>query len=469
MARTGRILVADDEAGIRTLLARVLGRAGHDVFLAESGEEALTKSAEALPHVALLDMKMPGINGVEVLRRLKELDPSIQGIVITAHSTVESAVQAMKLGAFDYIRKPFDNDELLLTVERALDLVFLRREVTGLRRRLGEEQGIDAIIATNPNMRRILEDVKTVAQSRSTVLVCGESGTGKELVARAIHHHSPRQSCPFIKVNCAAISEELLESELFGHERGAFTGAIQRREGKFELAHTGTILLDEVSEMSPKLQAKLLRVLQERELDRVGGRHPIPVDVRVIATTNRDLQAEMAHGRFREDLFYRLNVVALNLPPLRERREDIPLLTQHFLARYSQETNRRFAGIEPAALETLCRCPWPGNVRQLQNAIERAVVLSRGDTIRLSDLPADITGRAEPPRAAGRDGVPIGLTVEEVERRLILGTLEAEGWNRTRAAQILGLSIRTIRNKLHQYTREGHVPRERITEGPEDP
>lgn len=446
-----KILVVDDEIGIRNLLRRVLKGEGYDVREAGSGEEAMDMAREDLPDLVLCDIKMPGKDGIETLADLKELSPNVEVVMLTAHSTVESAVTAMKLGAADYLKKPFDVEELKIVIDKILGVAELKRENADLREEVGLKYGIDRIIGADSKMQEVFEFIRTVAPTPSTVLIQGESGTGKELIAGAIHFLSPRRHKRFIRVNCAAISEELLESELFGHERGAFTGAVRSTEGKFILADGGSILLDEVSEMSPKLQAKLLRVLQEREIDKVGGREPVRVDVRVMATTNRNLEEEIRKGAFREDLFYRLNVVTISFPPLRERKSDIPTLVEHFIAKYNREMNKRIESIHPDAMQAMIRYNWPGNVRQLENCIERAIVICQGPRIELGHMPPDIAYADAPPEAAIHSGFEVGMTVAEMERRLIFKTLEFTENNRTRAADMLGISIRTLRNKLNEY------------------
>ncbi|MEW6237679.1 MAG: sigma-54 dependent transcriptional regulator [Candidatus Omnitrophota bacterium] len=449
-----KILIADDEIGIQNLLSRVLKGEGYDVRIAGRGDEAIRMALEDPPDLVLCDIKMPGKDGIETLAELKEFSGEIEVIMLTAHSTVESAVKAMKLGATDYLKKPFDVDELKIVIEKVLGLAEIKRENSTLRQEIGLKYGIDHIIGKDPKMMEIFDLIKTVAATPSTVLIYGESGTGKELIAGAIHYHSPRRHRRFVKVNCAAISEELLESELFGHEKGAFTGAVRANEGKFILADGGSILLDEVSEMSPKLQAKLLRVLQEREVDKVGGREPIPVDARVMATTNRNLEEEIKKGRFREDLYYRLNVVNISFPPLRERKGDIPELALRFFEKYNMEMNKKIQGIDKDAEQALFRYHWPGNVRQLQNCIERAIVLCQGSKIELKHLPPEILRTASSPEPAKETGLEVGFTVAEMEKQLIFKTLDFTKNNRTRAAEILGISIRTLRNKLNEYFKD---------------
>ncbi len=449
------ILVADDELGIRNLLKRALEKEGYRVVLAEDGAEALRCHEREAPNLFLCDIKMPEMDGLQVLQAVRERDPQAQVIMLTAVDTAKTALRAMELGAFRYVTKPFDLVEVKAHVAKALEVVDVVRTNRDLQEEMGLRYGLDRIVGKDPSMIEIYDLIRTVAPTPSTVLIRGESGTGKELIAGAIHCLSPRSNKRFIKVNCAAISEELLESELFGHEKGSFTGATRQHEGKFVMADGGTILLDEISEMSAKLQAKLLRVLQEKEVDRVGGREPVTVDVRVAATTNRDLGAAIEEGTFREDLYYRLNVVTIEFPPLRERRSDIAMLCKHFIAKYNQEMNKRIQGVDRDAEQALIRYHWPGNVRQLENAIERAVVLCSEPTIGERYLPTEIVGGGGPVKSG--DGIGrVGLTVGEVERELILKTLESVDRNRTRAAEMLGISIRTLRNKLHEYRESGH-------------
>jgi DNA-binding NtrC family response regulator len=441
-----KILIVDDEEGIRSVLNRVLGKS-HETRQASNGAEALQAAQEFRPDLLICDLKMPELDGIGVLRGLQErnLDPLV--IMLTAHGTVETAVEAMKLGAFDYLRKPFDVDEVRVVVDKALSIGQLKEEVKSLRRQAQKRDRLDRIVGKSKSMIQAYELIEQVAPSRSTVLITGESGTGKEMIARAIHAHSPRAEKAFIAVNCAAISGELLESELFGHEKGSFTGATSSKQGKFELANGGTLFLDEISEMAPRLQAKLLRVLQENEIDRVGGTAPIPVDVRILASTNRVLKDEIKKDRFREDLFYRLNVVNLSFPPLRERKEDIPLLANHFVGRYAEENGRTIGEIPDETMEVLMRYHWPGNVRELENVIERAVVLCRNGTLNTDTLPDEVR---EPQPSEGL-GIGIGMTTADAERVLILETLKSVDNSRTKAAEILGISIRTLRNKINEY------------------
>ncbi|HLK11879.1 MAG TPA: sigma-54 dependent transcriptional regulator [Candidatus Binatia bacterium] len=439
------ILVIDDEPGIRAGLAEVLGRGGFAVEQAGTAEDGLACLAAGDVALCFVDLRLPGMSGLELLRELRQRGCTVPTVVITAHGTVEDAVAAMKLGAVDFLAKPFSPAELLhlaqgLLAEEAED------------REGGAEAppaGRRPIISRDPATLAVLEIAEGVASSRAPVLVQGESGTGKELLARYLHERGRRRGKPFVAVNCAALPRELLESELFGHERGAFTGAIARKIGKFELAHGGTILLDEISEMELPLQAKLLRVLQEYEVDRLGGTAPVPIDVRVVATTNRRLRDLVDRGQFREDLYYRLMVVPLMLPPLRERKDDVDLLADHFLRRFS--AGRQLV-LAPETRALLRSRPWPGNVRELEHAVERAALLARGPVLTVEDF----TERDPLPPRLELGGLA-GLTVREVERQLILDTLRRTNNNRTQAARLLGISIRTLRNKLAEYRQRGEV------------
>ena len=387
------------------------------------------------------------MDGVELLQKLRELDPDTAVIVTTAFGAVDTAVAAMRAGAVDYLTKPINVDELLLVIERALEQSRLRRETHELRTQLAERYRFDNVIGSSPKMQQVFKVVAQVAPSRATVLLSGESGTGKELIAAAVHHRSPRNDGPFVKLHCAALAESLLESELFGHERGAFTGAERRREGRFEQANGGTLFLDEIGDISAATQVKLLRVLQEHEFERVGGNQTIRVDVRVIAATNRDLRAMVADGRFREDLFYRLNVINITLPPLKERTSDIPALAMHFLRRYAEENAKKVDRFSDGALARLVGYTWPGNVRELENVVERAVVLADGESIETTHLPPEVVPASES-RAAPL--IP-GSSMGDIERYAILTTLEAQGGSTSRAAEVLGISVRKIQYKLQEY------------------
>src|SRR5512143_1086799 len=385
-----KILVVDDEPGMRSLLKKVLSKEGYFVTPFEKGEEALDALSSEDYDLAILDIEMPGLNGIELLKRIKRKDAGLNVVMITAYGSLQSAVEAMRLGAYDYLTKPFQMDEIKLVVEKALERERLITENRELHRELEEQYRFTGIVGKSPRMEEVYELVSRVAGTNASVLIQGESGTGKELVARSIHYNSRRKGSPLVILNCAALAEGVLESELFGHEKGAFTGAIRRKAGRFELAHGGTLFLDEIGEIPIATQLKLLRVLQEHEFERVGGEKTIKVDVRIIAATNRDLMAAVREGRFREDLYYRLNVVTINMPPLRERREDVPALAGHFLAKFAQETGKHVEGIDHRAMEMLVHYDWPGNVRELENIMERAVVLEKGDTVTPASLPLQL-------------------------------------------------------------------------------
>ena len=428
------ILVVDDDGDIRDILSETLNSLGYRVITAANGQECLDKVDKEGPELVLLDIEMPVKNGLEVLKELRRSRRDTTAIMITAYGSIERAVQAMKEGAFDFITKPFDLDHIVLIVEKALERERLKR---GFERFAEEEsQRYRLIGGDSPQMRAAIETAKKAASSRSTVLLLGESGTGKEVFARAIHQWSDRSGEPFIAINCVGLSKDLLESELFGHEKGAFTGAHQLKKGKMELAHGGTVFLDEVGDISAELQTKLLRFLQEREFERVGGTQPIHVDVRVIAATNRELSSSIKEGRFREDLYYRLNVIPISLPPLRERREDIPVLAQYFLRRFAAETKKNFTGMTAEAEARLVAYPWPGNVRELANAIERAAVLGQGPEITLDDLPPRIV-YSEAERTS--DGLSYREAVDAARADVIRRTLATTRGNRAAAARILGL------------------------------
>jgi len=449
-----RVLVADDDALTRELLAETLGRCGCEVTLAANGSEAVRALEREEFDLVLTDVKMPERSGMDVLQRAREVNRDAPVVLMTAYGTIESAVEAMKNGAFDYIVKPFSPDRVEVLLQRVGEWWALLRENRYLRSELSGRTSGDELIGEHPKLRQAIETVRRVAPTKATLLVQGESGTGKELIARLAHFSSDRADGPFIKVNCAALSETLLESELFGHEKGAFTGAIARREGRFELAHGGTLLLDEISEIPVALQAKLLRAIEEEEFERVGGTRTIKVDVRLVCTTNRDLAREVEEGRFRQDLYFRLNVVPVTLPPLRERREDIPLLVNYFLKRFSRESASPVRKVTRRALEVLVNYNWPGNVRELRNIIHRAVVLGNKEVLDAEDLPADLDNRRPLARPGG---VEVGRSIDEVERELILKTLESTGWNKTQAARILQVTPRTLRNKLGRYRQEGYI------------
>ncbi|HVF49420.1 MAG TPA: sigma-54 dependent transcriptional regulator [Pyrinomonadaceae bacterium] len=435
MARKS-ILVVDDEKSQREILEMILSSAGYDVTTASSGEAALKIARERRFDLALTDLKMTGMDGVELLQRLLAHDSSIIVILLTAHGSIESAKEALRRGAFEYLEKPYDRETLLETIRRALSKL--------------DELDIE-IISASPEMEAVKKMILKVARSSSTVLIRGESGTGKELIARAIHTQSPRASEMFQAVNCAAINENLLESELFGHERGSFTGAHAEKKGLFEVADKGTLFLDEIGELDISMQAKLLRALQEREIRRVGGTRPIKIDVRVVGATNRDLRAMVADGRFRDDLYYRINVLSIDVPPLRERREDIPVLIDFFLKKHTRNTSRLIRGLTPEARKVMTDYAWPGNVRQLESAIERAILLCEGDLITVEDLPLEVRQETRPAAESGFRLPAEGVNFEDVERNLIMQAMERTDYNITKAAKLLGLTFRTLQYRLEKF------------------
>lgn len=436
------LLVVDDEASIRESLAGWLEKDGYKVDTAASGAEALQKMAEKYYDIALIDVKMPEMDGLTLLKKLKEAGYETAVIIMTAYGAIEDAVTAMKLGAYDYLLKPFDLEEISLTINKLVEMQSLARENLILRDRVAKISRFENLIGQSPPMLKLYEMIKDVAATDATVLITGETGTGKELVARAIHAQSPRRYGPFIAVNCGAFTEHLLESELFGHEKGAFTDAKYTKKGRLELAHGGTLFLDEIGDISMKMQIDLLRVLETHEFTRVGGTIPIRSDFRVIAATHQDLEQAIAARTFRRDLYYRLNVFHIQVPPLRERREDIPLLAEHFLRRYAAETNKKIGGIHPEAMQMLLQYDWPGNVRELENIIERAVVLCKGSQIRKEDLPP-LTKEGVPPAA--------GLSLEEMEKEHISRVLKSVEGNISRAAKILAINRTTLYHKLKKY------------------
>jgi two-component system response regulator HydG len=444
-AARARVLVADDEASARSGMQTLLTAEGFDVVLAEDGPSAVARFAEVGPDVVVTDLRMPGLDGLEVLRRVREIEPDAIVVLATSFADVETAVRAMRDGAEHYLTKPIQFDELVLVINRALERRKLKSEAGELRARLKEKLRFDNIIGTSPALQEVFNVIEQVAPSKASVLISGESGTGKELVAQAIHEHSPRAAAPFVKLHCAALAETILESELFGHEKGSFTGAVGRREGRFKQADGGTLFLDEIGEISPAIQVKLLRFLQERTFERVGGNETLKVDVRIIAATNRDLAAEVASGKFREDLYYRLNVVNIDMPPLRARPSDLLPLANHFLARFAKENGKRIEGFSDDALARITSYRWPGNVRELENVIERSVVLCDGPLLTAKHLPAGVGAVTK-----GTIRIP-GSSLEEVERHLILATLEACGGKTSAAAQMLDISVRKIQYKLHEY------------------
>jgi two-component system response regulator AtoC len=440
MKKKVKILVVDDEAIIRESLRDWLSDVGHQVLMAENGSQALEIIEKEKPSIAIVDLVMPGMDGIELLKRAKKISPGLEGIVITAYGSIPTAIAAMKEGAYDYIEKPFCPEKAELLIEKLVEHQRLIEENVSLQQKLDDRYRFENIIAKSPKMQQVIEVIKVVAKSNATVLIIGESGTGKELVARAIHSQSYRKDKPFVAVSCAALPESLLESELFGHEKGAFTGAYAQRRGKFEVANRGTLFLDEIGEMSANIQVHLLRVLEEKEFTRVGGNELIKVDVRVISATNKDMKKAIISEQFREDLYYRLNVVTIELPPLRERQEDIPLLAQHFLKKFAVENQKEITGFSPEAADLLLRYEWPGNVRELENAIERAVILAKNSHVEIIDLPQENLLPAH--------SVPAGRNLSEVEREHIMNVLSETGGNYSQAARILGISRATLYNKI---------------------
>ena len=445
-----QILIVDDELGTRESLKMILGK-DYEIVTAHNGEDALGMIERVKPNLVLMDIIMPGMDGLTVLERIKELHEDLLVVMITATTTVKTAVRAMKLGAYDYITKPFDLDEVRLTVKKALSNQDLKEEVKILRSQINKNYGFENIVGRSKGMRDIFDIIRQVADSKATVLIKGESGTGKELVAKAIHFHSNRSKKPFIAINCAGIPETLIESELFGHEKGAFTNAYGRKPGRFEQADSGTLFLDEIGELSLSTQAKILRFLQERELVRVGGTKTIQVDVRLVAATNRDLEESVTKGTFRDDLYYRINVVPICLPPLRERKEDIPLLLDHFLSRMMQERDVAVKGISDEALDLLVQYNWAGNVRELENVIERIALLSKNGKILPEDFPENIrnSARLNVLKEAVLDGrVSLETAETEFERDIILNTLKRTNFVQTKAAELLGISRRILKYKM---------------------
>src|SRR3989440_13048724 len=444
------ILVVDDDAGVRESFRLIL-EDHYDVLDVADGPQALDTLRSSQVDLVLLDIRLPDMDGIEVLERMKAIDDGVEVILVTAVKTVRTAVAAMKLGAFDYLTKPFEDEELLSLVRRAVEKRSLEREVTFLRGELARSRDRDEIIGEHPEMQKLARLVTQVARTTTTVLITGESGTGKELIARAIHHRGPRRDKPFVPVNPAAIPEALVESELFGHEKGAFTGAHQRKLGRFELAQGGTLFLDEIGLLRAEVQAKLLRVLQEREIERVGGTRSIKIDVRIVAATNADLKRAVAAGTFREDLYYRLNVVPVAVPPLRARIEDLPRLVDHFVRRYNHEFNKRIQGLTPEALALLAAYAWPGNVRELQNIVERTMVLVDGPLIRLNDLPLDVLLPDHRLEVRQAERLPLKQAAEQFERQVVLRIMERVKGNQSEAARILGVHRNSLKRMLARW------------------
>jgi DNA-binding NtrC family response regulator len=446
-----RVLIVDDEADSRDALAELTQRWGYDVQTASDGTEALRRSIEWHPDVILTDLVMPNMDGLWLLRALRAELPDCPVVLLTGRGTIQTAVQAIKEGAYDFIEKPLEVPRLRIVLERALEKKETMREVQLLRRRIAALAPGTDMIGSGPAMQKVFDLVKRVAPSNASVVIAGESGTGKEVVARAIHNLSPRKDKPFVALNCSAIPATLIESELFGYERGAFTGADQRRLGNFELAQNGTLFLDEIGELPLEVQAKFLRVLEERKIRRLGGRAEVDVDVRVLCATNRDLKEEIKKGRFREDLYFRLHVFTIQLPTLKERREDIPLLVHHFIEKYNAETGKHVQGLTPGAMAILQGYAWPGNIRELRNTVERAMILADGDILGEEHLPPDMqASRSE----AATLRVPLGIPIDKVEKEYILASLQKNGGNKARTAEILGISEKTLYNKLNKYAAE---------------
>lgn len=449
---SARILIVDDDTLVREFIVEVLVRKGYEIDQADCGETAVEILEEKNFDLVITDLKMKGLSGIDVLKAAVTANPETRVIMVTAFGTIDNAVEAMKIGASDYVTKPFSANELEILVERSLEIKKLKTENRQLKNEIANQYSFDNLIGRSPGMQKIFEIINNVANSPSTVLISGETGTGKEMVARAVHYNSNRAEKPFIKMNCAALPEGLIESELFGHEKGAFTGAVKSTVGRFEQAHEGTLLLDEISEISPTIQAKLLRVLQERELERLGSGLTIPVDVRIIATSNRDLKKEVNEGRFRDDLFFRLQVIPIDVPPLRKRLDDIPLLCDYFINRYCNREGVPYKNLADKVIKHFMTYNWPGNVRELENYIQRAVVMSSEQELKLSDFPIEVAVGA----AQIESGSELEITtIAEMERILIYKTLEANEFNKAQTADVLGITTRTLRNKLNEYrTRE---------------
>ncbi len=449
-----RILIVDDDKAHLSMLQTILTGWGHGVEGVEDGGDAIKRVKQSPYDAILMDVRMARVSGIEALEKIKEINPAIPVVIMTAYSSVDTAVEAMKLGAYDYLTKPLNFDELRLTLERSLEHMQLVKENRKLKERISEQSSLSGIIGKSPPMQELLDMVKTVAATEATILISGESGTGKELIARAIHAGSNRRNNSLVTVNCAALTDTLLESELFGHEKGSFTGADKKRDGRFMQADGGSIFLDEIGEIPLPMQAKLLRTIQEREIQRVGSDKLLKVDVRIIAATNRDLLLEVDRGTFREDLYYRLNVVNLTIPSLRDRLEDIPLLAGFFLNRYSEQNRKSLKGFTPLAMDMLVKYGWPGNVRELENAVERAVILAAGEFVAEKDLPPTVTHHFR--EVFGEEEIPLaadmgGKSLQEVEKLAIEQTLAKTGGNKSEAAKLLNITRTTLDNKIRKY------------------
>ena len=464
MSTKGRVVVIDDEVNAAAALETLLREDGYQVARAHDAREGLLLLEKEEPDVVLTDLRMPGMDGIELLSKIKQIRPETMVILMTAYGTVKTAVRAMKLGAEDYLGKPIDVEELEVILQKAIEKKGLVEETKNLRARLEHKYRFDNLVGESPEMLTVFKAIRQVAPSSASVLLLGESGTGKELFAQALHQNSPRRHKPFVRVACAALPETLLESELFGHERGSFTGAISTRAGRFEAAEGGTLFLDEIGDITPTVQVKLLRFLEEREFERVGGNKTYKVDVRIVAATHRDLKKKLEDGSFREDLYYRLNVIEIHIPPLRMRPGDIPLLAQHFLHKYAQANGKEIEGISDEVTVLLLAHPWPGNVRELENAMERAVVLATTPTLGALHFPT--LRKVSPELSAAADGLPgvriPGSTLAQLEREAILRTLEAVEGSTSRAASILDISPRKIQYKLKEYQEAGAVVERRL-------
>jgi DNA-binding NtrC family response regulator len=444
-----RVLIVEDEEGMREFLRLLLGKERYEVVAADCGEKAIEKFKEENFHAVISDIKMPGMDGIEVLSRMREIDPSVPVILMTGHASMDTAIDAVNKGAFAYLLKQARNDEIKQLVKKAIEMRSLRNENRRLRQEIRKKTSKRPIIGKSEKIRQVFSLVDKVAETDSTILIFGESGTGKELVAREIHHRSDRSKGPFTSINCGALPETLLESELFGHVRGSFTGAVRDKEGMFAVAKGGTFFMDEVGETTPAIQVKLLRVLQEREIIPVGGTKPIKVDVRLIAATNSNLEEAVESGKFRADLYYRLNVIPIHLPPLRQRKDDIPLLVDYFLKGYCNGAEKQVKTLSPEAFDILMRYEWPGNVRELENALERGVILQEGHVITAEDLPERL--RSQRSESRGSVVSTSNLTLEELEKEYMLKVLDETGWHKKRAASILGINASTLYRKLQRY------------------
>ncbi len=450
----GKVLIVDDEERIRTILAAILRDEGYEVEAAKDGIEAIERVTSFKPHVMIVDLQMPRMDGIETIVRIRERFPKAISIILTAHGTIQSAVQAVKQGVYDYLTKPFDNEQMLLVIKRALEVYRLAEEVDQLKSELGKKYGLQSILGDSSVMQEVRQQIRRIAETDATILIEGESGTGKELAARATHYESKRRNNPFIIVDCGAIPSSLIESQFFGHEKGAFTDAREQRIGKFEEAHTGSIFLDEIGELPLDAQTKLLRVLQEREFTRIGGNAPIKVDVRIIAATNKNLEKQVTEGKFRDDLYYRLSVLKLRIPSLRDHTEDVSLYVRHLLEKHAETFGKKVAGISDDALDLLMHREWKGNVRELENVVQRAMLNANGPRIEAADL--EFLEEKAPGKmlaynpANGLEAYVCSLT-EHVERQVILQALQETDWNRTEAAEKLKISRKTLFNKMQQY------------------